>query len=231
MNLSNALLVGAIVAILVGILACFYGYRVFRALFALLGFFAGAALGVALASILTLAPGQQTIVQIVLGLVGGLIGAALAWFLYIVIVFLSGAAMGALLGSAIALAVHAEGTLQVVLIVALAIIVGIIAVALQKLFIILATAFGGAQLIVSGVSQLLNGGATIAYNPLTLLQPGVQQTLAPMTIIMVVGWLVLGIVGAFAQYWITVRAARHDVKPVPGLSREPEIVVADPKIV
>jgi hypothetical protein len=214
MNLNNAMIAGALVAILVGIVACFFGYRVYRVLFGLLGFVAGVALGVALASILTLLPGQETVVRIVLGLVGGLIGAALAWFLYIVIVFLSGAAIGALVGSGIALATQANNTVQLVLIIALAVILGIIAVVLQKLFITLITAFGGAQLIVSGVSQLLGGSATsIVFNPLTLLQPGVTQTLTPLFILIEVSWLVLGIVGFIVQYSLTARAVRPGVKP------------------
>ncbi|HEY3288676.1 MAG TPA: DUF4203 domain-containing protein [Anaerolineae bacterium] len=211
---TNVLLVGALVAIVLGIIACFFGYRVFRIMFTIVGFIAGAMLGVALAGNLTLIPGQETLLRIIFGLVGGLIGAALAWFLYVVGVFLSGAGIGATIGASIALALSADATVQLILTIIFAVIVGVIAVALQKLFIILATAFGGAQLVISGGSQLLNGGTTVnMFNPMALLQPGAAQAMPTTYVLVLAGWLVLGMAGVLVQYLITSRVAKPVVVP------------------
>jgi Domain of unknown function (DUF4203) len=214
---TNVYIIGILFVIVFGIVACFSGYRIFRFLFAILGFIIGAVLGVTLASTLVLVPGQETIIKIVLGLLGGLIGAALAWFLYIVGVFLAGAGIGATVGAAIALAAHADNTLQLILTVVVAIAVGIAAVALQKVFIVLATAFGGAQLIVSGVSQLLNGSSAsvVLFNPLALLQSGAGQAMPTAYLIMLASWLVLGILGVLVQYRVTGRSTRKVVVSTP----------------
>ena len=214
---TNIYIIGILFAIVFGIVACFSGYRIFRFLFAILGFIIGAVLGVALASALVLDPGQVTIVKIVLGLLGGLIGAAVVWFLYIVGVFLAGAAIGATVGAAIAYAVHAENTVQVVLIVVVAIALGIAAVALQKVFIVLATAFGGAQLIISGLSQLLNGSsAGLVFNPLALLQSGAEQAMPTVYLILLASWMLLGILGVLVQYRVTGRSTRTVVVSTPA---------------
>lgn len=224
--MSTIVIVGALVAIVIGAIACFFGYRVYRILFAVLGFAFGALLGLALAGSLALAPDQQTIVRIILGVLGGIVGASLAWFLNMVFIFLLGAGIGALVGSGIALAANADNTVQLIIIVVLAIVVGIIAVALQKPFIIVATAFGGAQLIVSGVAQLLSGGVTsVVFNPLSVLERGVLQSMAPVSILMVVSWLVLGIVGIFVQYKISAKVVKPDDKSTPGPALETKVEI------
>jgi hypothetical protein len=226
MSMSTIVIIGALVAIVIGAIACFFGYRVYRVLFAILGFAVGALLGLALAGSLTLAPGQEPVVRIILGVLGGIVGASLAWFLNMVFIFLLGAGIGALVGSGIALVANADNTVQLVIIIVLAVVVGIIAVALQKPFIIVATAFSGAQLIVAGVAQLLSGGVTsAAFNPLSVLERGVLQSMAPVTIFMVVSWLVLGIVGVFVQYKISPKVVKPaDIPtPKPALETKTEI--------
>ncbi len=215
----NILIIGVLFAIVFGLVACFSGYRIFRFLFAILGFVVGAVLGVALASSLVLVPGQETVIRIVLGLMGGLIGAALAWFLYIVGVFLSGASIGATIGAGIALAVRAENPVQYILIIVLAIAVGIVAVALQKPVIVLATAFGGAQIIVTALSRMVDSSGTgVLFNPLALLEQTAQQGLPTVYMLMLAGWLVLGVVGVLVQYRVTGRATRTVVVPATAVT-------------
>ncbi len=91
-------LIGALI-LLVGAAFCFAGYRFFRILITIWGFFAGFNLG---AAGMTALFGQNflgTTTGWVLGLVVGLVIAVLAYFFYYVAVVLLGASVGYSLGS------------------------------------------------------------------------------------------------------------------------------------
>ncbi|HKK25794.1 MAG TPA: DUF4203 domain-containing protein, partial [Gracilimonas sp.] len=81
-------------AILVGALQCFFGYRLFKFILGLIGFLLGSALTVAIGSTYSI----EVIPVILLGLVGGFIGAALMVALYYVGVFVIGSLLGGILG-------------------------------------------------------------------------------------------------------------------------------------
>ena len=203
-GLNNAiLLIGALVLIVVGAIACFAGYRVFRTLLALQGFVAGVIIWLALANGLTLAPGQETLVRLIFALVGGLIGASLAMFLYTVAVFLSGAALGILIANS--LAINSGEVTRLVLIVLLALAGGIVALVFQKLFIVISTSFVGALLIVSGLYRLLGGremGGNLLMDPGLLLVPGASQSLGTLYFLLLLAGVVLTVAGFLVQYRI-----------------------------
>jgi hypothetical protein len=198
---KEPLLVTALVMVVIGAVACFAGYRVFRVLLALQGFIAGVILGLALANSIPLAPDQLTTVRLILGLGGGLIGAAVAWLLFIVAVFLSGAAFGVLIANAVA--TNTGDPSRLVLILVLALVGGIVALSFQKLFIVVSTAFGGALLAVSGAYRFLTGQGNnndLLMNPGLLLHPNAAQTLGNVyTLLLLVG-VVLAVIGILVQY-------------------------------
>jgi hypothetical protein len=177
----------ALGAIVVGVVQCFFGYRIFRIILGVTGFFLGGLAGGYLAFGLT----QSQFGAIVGGLIGGLIGAALMAGLYIVGVFL----IGALFGAMVALAVLSLGggspATWIVVIAALA--GGVLAALLQKVIIILATAFGGAWWMLTGVATL---AGVVSFE-------SVREwlgALASAPFGWLIGWLVLGVVGLFFQY-------------------------------
>jgi hypothetical protein len=192
--------------VVIGAVACFAGYRVFRVLLALQGFIAGVILGLALANSIALPPDQLTTIRLILALGGGLIGAAVAWLLFVLAVFLSGAAFGVLIGNAIA--TNTGDPSRLVLILVLALVGGVVALSFQKLFIVLSTAFGGALLAVSGAYRFLTGqGANtdLLMNPGLLLRPNAAQTLGTVyTLLLVVG-VVLSVIGILVQYRLVYR--------------------------
>ncbi|HET55639.1 MAG TPA: DUF4203 domain-containing protein [Ignavibacteria bacterium] len=140
-EISGIIKILSVIMIIVGGLSCFYGFRIFRIIMAVLGFVIG--------GLLALIAGASTFVAILWGIVGAL----LLYFLYILAVFLTGAVLGLLLGIILAGLLQA---FQAVLVFAILgfILGGIAAVILNKLIIILSTSFFGANWLVSGFLYL-----------------------------------------------------------------------------
>jgi hypothetical protein len=151
-------LIGALV-LLVGAAFCFVGYRFFRILIAIWGFFAGFNLGTALMTALFNNAFLQTTTGIVLGLVIGLVFAALAYFFYYFAVVLLGASAGYELGSGLigAIGLNNPGFIAVIVGVAVAVIFALVILIfnLPKLLIMVFTALGGAIAMLAGLFILL----------------------------------------------------------------------------
>jgi len=151
-------LIGALV-LLVGAAFCFVGYRFFRILIAIWGFFAGFNLGTALMTALFNNAFLQTTTGIVLGLVIGLVFAALAYFFYYFAVVLLGASAGYELGSGLigAIGLNNPGFIAVIVGVAVAVIFALVILILNlpKILIMVFTALGGAIAMLSGLFILL----------------------------------------------------------------------------
>lgn len=202
---TSTLIVGAIISILIGIAFCFFGYRIFRILLAILGFIAGAAAGVAAVTAILVQQGTttgQTLYLIIGGLVGGIIGAVLLYFLYIVGVFLLGAALGAILAAAIVPMLTNDRTALTVAVIGLGLVGGVLAIILQRVLIIIATSFSGAQAIVSGVTLLINPrrGLPLATGPISGQLQGLTAPAPAMDTIALIAWLVLAIAGMVVQF-------------------------------
>jgi len=194
----EALYLIALASIGLGVVYCFFGYRIFRIILGILGFIGGASVAAAVAFDIF---GREQVVLIVAGLVGGIIGAVLMVVLYFIGIFLLGAWLGSLLG--VLLTSGGESTVATVIILVLAVIGGIVALMLQKLMIILSTALSGAWAIVSGVFHLVGGapGPVQAFQ----YQPNLRA-LRPMGAwgyVMLLCWILLGIAGMVVQYKIT----------------------------
>lgn len=194
--------IGAVLSIVLGLMSCFAGYRLFRVVLAIAGFFAGAALAGGL--FWTFFPQQPEFVAVIVGLVGGIIGAVLLGFFYFAGVFVAGVALGVLLGSIISVNL---GWQRVLASIILGLSCGILALALQKLLIVIATAFIGAWSVLGGIA-LLMGWAL----PMELVrQPPVFWSTNWGTAFLV-AWLVLGGFGVAVQY----QPGREHAAPAPS---------------
>lgn len=194
-------LIGLLV-LLLGAAFCFAGYRFFRILIAIWGFFAGFNLG-ATAMVALFAGGfLGTVSGWVLGLVVGLVFAALAYFFYYFAIVLLGASVGYSLGSGFmeAIGLNNPSFLSVVagVIVAVALVMLVLVLNLPKLLIMLFTALGGAGTIIAGILLML-GQIHVAG-----LQYGIIEAAIKASWVWSIVWLVLAVAG-FAAQWRTAR--------------------------
>jgi len=184
----------ALILLVLGILNCFFGFRVFRVALALWGFAVGAVFAGSLVPV-----DSGMLLRLSAALVGGVIGAAVFSVLYFAGVFVAGAVLGFLLAAGIANALGMQPNILIGLIVA--VIFGLLALAVNKLIIILATSFGGAWSLVQVVA-LLSGQwqadeVVSAQHPLKG-----PSALSPLAVL---AWLALGALGMFVQYRITAK--------------------------
>jgi hypothetical protein len=174
--------------ILVGVLQCFFGYRIFKFILGLTGFLLGGALSIVIGYTIS----QVEAFVLLTGLVGGFIGAALMVTLYYVGIFLIGAILGSVLGT-VFYAV-AEGNPDPAVLLILAVLAGIIALIFQKFMIIVSTAFGGSWGVVIGIVYFITGTVNLS-NPEQIFSSGGKYLYA-----LLLCWLVLGVAGVIIQY-------------------------------
>ena len=201
-TLTN-LTVGAIVLGLLGIVECFFGYRFFRIVLAIVGFFVGAGIAIALVNT------DQSAVNLLAGVIGGLIGATIFYFLYFLGTFLAGIALGATVAAILAgnLGLTASATNIVVLVGA--VIGGILGFVLSKYIIMLSTAVTGATQIVYALLLLLPGTHVLVQGNRVDFRLDQSQGL-----LVTLGILLLAAVGFAVQYGMnhhrTVVVTRQD---------------------
>ena len=156
---AERLIIGPL-ALIIGVLFCFVGYRLFRVIMAiwgfLLGFFIGAPLILSVLGSSTFA----TTLAWIAGVLLGLVLAALAYALYTAAMTLLGASIGYVLGTGL-MAVLGLGN-QTILVVIVGLILAvffailILALDLARLLIVANTAMGGAAAIIIGMLLLYN---------------------------------------------------------------------------
>ena len=181
------------VAIGVGVLACFWGYRLVKLMLGIMGFMAGAAAGWTLA--LSVVPGHNLVALICAG-IGGVLGAILCVWLFFLGIFLLGASAGAVIAAAVFGGTGHQAPPLLVLAVAVAF--GLLALLLQKLMIVLSTAFSGSYLVTAGLLHFIRAGkgtAPLWFDPAS---PSVSPAILGYAALAF--WLVLGVVGASVQY-------------------------------
>lgn len=172
-----------------GILDCFFGYRVFKLTIAVLGGFAGALAGHALAALAQLDSTGALVAMVI----GGLAGAGLAFLLYLAAVFFAGFCFGLTLG--ILLLAPFEHAVAVIGGTVLGLIGGLVAVKLQKALIILSTALLGAFRAVLALSYFTHATGWIYYYS----QPAQIPALLEGHPWMFPAILVLAVIGVIAQ--------------------------------
>lgn len=183
-----------------GLLACFAGYRVFRIVLAIYGFFLGALLASSFMGT------EQT-----LGAMAVWIGAGIAGALVLMLAYFAGVALlGALLGALAADAIWASlGSEPAVLIVILFSVAGALAaLAMQRYVVIVSTSFGGAQTALVGAAALMGDAraaqaATRAVFNVYPLNP-LPNTYWDLAIA-----LALGVAGLIVQLGVTARSRKN----------------------
>jgi hypothetical protein len=183
----------AVVLLLGGIVACFFGYRLFRIVLAITGFILGAGAASSVFGVSDTGP------MIVAALVGGLIGAAILFAAYFVGVALIGAALGAAVAHLGFSASDRDPHFLVV--VFLAIAGAAASMYLQRYFIIVGTAFGGAWTLLFGALAIVGDRAALAAARdvwiVYPLDPAPGQRWVP------IAWLVVSAIGAWVQLGYT----------------------------
>jgi len=195
--------------VVIGVIACFAGYSLFRDMLPVWGFIIGGWITY------TLLPaffpfdfGSDLIYALVTFGIGGIIGAIIATPLYFVMIFLSGMAMGMFLGVMTGALVDAGGIatikqltrftdmtfppvprtmLQYVLMVVFGLVLGGVSINFQKFMVSASSAFVGAAAIITGL-----GGS-------------ITQVRSDMNsgAIMIAAWLILAMVGLAIQFRTT----------------------------
>ena len=173
-----------IIAIVFGLVACFYGYKAFRVWLALAGLLFGAQLGYYLGGLI----GEQAW-PIIGAIAVGLLVCLLSYFLYRLGAVLIGALLGGMFTSVI-LSAFGVTALPWMMIVG-AVVVAIIAGVFLKQFIIIGSAFQGSYLIVAGVFALITGINFAGF------EDALQAIELPWYLYAVI--VVLGIVGMIVQ--------------------------------
>lgn len=174
-----------------GLISCFFGYRVFNVILVVWGFIGGAVIGMAIAA------NSVTSTQLLAMLVSGMVGALLSRLLYHVGVFIIGVSFG------VSLAIVAVGFFGIdqpplILGAVFGIIGGIAAVALSKWMIMVATAFSGASLIIMSVMFFFGRYSIDNIGTLRLMEiPPSSRSYDQMA---TTAWFVLGIMGFIVQY-------------------------------
>lgn len=178
----------AILLVLTGVTACFSGYRFFRLVLALFGFFIGAFA----ASSAVGEDGTTWLLAVAVG--GGIAGALLMVAAYFVGVAIVGAALGAMVAN---LAFPSDPGLPMLVLFA---VVGAVASSyLERYVIIVGTAFGGAWTLLLGLVSL-GSDAAAGANGLWVAYP---LDFAPGWSWVQVVWVVLGLVGVGVQLGVT----------------------------
>jgi hypothetical protein len=195
----------AILLILGGLVACFFGYRLFKFVLGIFGFILGA---LAASSIWG---ASDTTYMVVTALLGGIVGGLLLLAAYFIGVALVGAGLGALCANLIWTQI--EGDPHPFVVVLFSVAGALLATWLQRYVIILATAFGGAWTVLVGALALTGdrtamtaaaaGDIWVAYP----MNPAPGQAWVPYA------WIALGLVGTLIQMFVTGGQSGRVVKP------------------
>ena len=185
----------AIVLLVGGIVACFFGYRLFRIVLAIFGFILGAFFASSIFGM------SETGPMLIAALVGGLVGAGILIGAY----FLGVALIGAALGATAANLIFASGDRDphFLVVVFLSIAGATAAMYLQRYFIIVGTGFGGAWTIIVGAMAAVGdqaARAAVAANDVWVaypMNPAPGQRWVPYV------WLALGAIGTGVQLGFT----------------------------
>jgi hypothetical protein len=185
----------AVLLLLGGIVACFFGYRLFRIVLAVFGFIFGAFVSSSVFG------ASDTTPMLVAAVLGGLFGALLLVAAYFVAVALIGAGIGAVIANV--LLAQGDAPPAVVWVVVFAVVGAVTSMYLQRYFIIVGTAFGGAWTILLGALTLV--GEIVAPVEATGEPVWVAYLLDPMQQRqwVLVAWFALGVAGTAVQLGIT----------------------------
>ncbi len=185
-----------------GMIAWAAGYRLFRFVLTLFGFYIGA-----LAATAVLGPGDRTML-VFAALGGGAVGALIMFFGYFVGVALVGAGIGALSVHMIWSRLGSDPHAFVVILAAVA--GAATAMWLQRYVIVIATAFAGGWTMLWGAMRVMDSTSNLAQRPpVWMVYP---FDLSPDRRWIIATWIALGLLGVFVQLRFTARM-RSQIRP------------------
>ena len=182
-----------VLMILGGLISWAAGYRFFRFVLTLFGFYLGVLIATA-----ALGPSDK-LMLVLAGLGGGAVGAVIMFFGYFVGVALVGAGIGALAVHMIWSRLGSDPHPAVVVLAAVA--GAAAAMALQRYVTIVATAFAGAWTLVLGGLALTERGRTLASSHEVWIVYPLDPSPSRRSVLL--GWLVMGIAGVLIQLRFT----------------------------
>jgi hypothetical protein len=180
----------AVLLVASGLLACFFGYRLFRLVLGIYGFILGALFASSLVA------ASNTTAMVIAALVGGAVGAVIMFAAYFVGVVILGAGVGAMVAQAVWIPLGSDPSQLVVILFS---VVGAVGAWLSQRYVVIGgTAFGGAWTALSGAAMLLAGRAAgrQAAESVWLFYP---LHPAPGQRWFVFAWLALGVAGTAVQ--------------------------------
>ncbi|HUL01499.1 MAG TPA: DUF4203 domain-containing protein [Nitrospirota bacterium] len=183
---------------LIGIVECFFGYRIVKVILGVTGFIVcGLLCGEFVYKII----GNHPVIALIAGLVCGVVGIALMIGLFDFGVFILGAVLGFIVGQAISTCILGSANPSIV--VALAIAGGIAALIMNKSMIIISTSFIGAYLIVFSIGKFIGMPKKIfSFQQFNVLrEPGGQF------FVMLSFCILVGLAGMIVQYKYTATSA------------------------
>jgi hypothetical protein len=197
-----------IIAILIGIVACFAGYRVFRIVLPILGFIVGLGVGAQLAAGFLGEPYLESLTSWVVAILVGVAFAAIAFFWWYVSVALTIAGLGYAIGYGVAVGLNSGATTAIAIGIIVAVLAAAVAVLLRvpTAIVIVMSAFWGSSAIVGGTLVLIGRLGVVD------LRNGSVDVVIGESSPFLVAWLVLAGVGIVVQ-WMT----RPEVE-APGVS-------------
>jgi hypothetical protein len=177
-----------------GIVECFFGYRLLKLVLGVTGFIIG---GLLCARIVYESIGNHPVIAIIAGLVGGTIGSSLMIVFFVFGLFVLGAALGFLIGGAISASIL--GSAYPAIAIPLAIVGGFVTISKHKSVIIISTSFIGAYLIVFSIGKFIGMSNTIfGFQQFHGLRDSGGQFFVMLLICILVG-----IAGIFVQHKYT----------------------------
>lgn len=194
-----------LLAVAIGLLACFAGYRVFRIVLPVLGFIVGLGLGAQLALTFLGEPYLDSPLSWIIAIVVGVVLASIAFIWWVVSVALTVAGLGYAIGYGLAVGIEANTTLAVTIGAVVAVLFAVVAVALRvpTLIVIIMSALWGASALVGGALVLLG---RIEAGELRNGTVDVAITNSPLLLF---GWAAIAALGMAVQ-WFTRQVAEAD---------------------
>lgn len=197
-----------VLAIGLGVLECFFGYRYLKPVMALLGFIGGFLLVTAPLYMFFKQSGTGVITG---GLAVGIVAGLLMFFLYYVGIFFMGATVGMVIGYGVSSLIGLGGQTTAGIIAVLGIIAGILAILIRRHVVIVSSSLSGAYMLMSSIALLIADGEGFGklagYFASTAERPLYMNWVYPCS-------LLLGAVGIFVQYKYTApKAEKAALKP------------------
>jgi hypothetical protein len=212
--MSTETVIISLATVAIGATFCFAGYRLFRIIIAVWGFFAGFLIGAQAVASLFGNTFLSSPLAWGVGIVLGLILAVLAYALYSAAIAILGASVGYLIGIGLMTALgfdsHSSLTFLAGIFVAILFCALILLLNLAKVLIIINTALGGASSIVLGVLLFLG------KVPLSFLNTGLIGAFLKSSPTWGILWLAIAVIGFLFQMQSTRHYQMEKYTPTPA---------------